>query len=89
MERVFHNRREWIRESALLLQRWIGETIDHAGVCLLGLSGGLNNIEDIECKTISAGNTPRDIYRELGSLPVAWEKVKIFLVDEVGRFISP
>lgn len=62
---------EFISQAAAFLAQAITDVIQERGECILGLSGG---------------STPKPIYEALGKMPLPWDSVRCFLIDE--RYVS-
>ena len=58
---------EFVEQSAKFLAEKITDAIADRGECILGLSGG---------------STPKPVYEALGKMPLDWDHVRCFLIDE-------
>lgn len=58
---------DFVRKAAKHLADVITDAINKRGECILGLSGG---------------STPKPVYEALGKLPLPWDQVRCFLIDE-------
>lgn len=63
---------EFVSQAATLLAQKITDVIGERGECIIGLSGG---------------STPKPVYEALGKMPLPWDLVRCFLIDE--RYVSP
>lgn len=63
---------EFVQRAAATLAKKITASVEKRGECILGLSGG---------------STPRPVYEALGKMPLAWDAVRCFLIDE--RHVAP
>jgi len=63
---------EFVSQAVKFLAQKITDAIQERGECILGLSGG---------------STPKPVYEALGKVPLDWDAVRCFLIDE--RYVSP